>query len=298
MKKRVSQILKKSSIFLGLLIGSITFAVIIYNIYIHFSINAEEKNILVQKTFLSLQGNGHPPAILFLHGFGGSPKDIEPLVEAIKQKNYAFKAILLSGHGTSPRDLKDIKMEEWLNDAISSFKELKNQYSRVVVIGFSMGGALALSVAANYDVEKLVLLSPYFKVKQQWYYFGKPEDWANKVSPFIPYYKKLKIGQINDPDGIKKFSAYWHQPTKAIKELSKLGRYAIEQAEKVTCETLWVHSQGDIVADFEMSQTIFTSLPSTKKQFIELQKSNHIILYDYDSRYVIKNVISFLGGGE
>jgi esterase/lipase len=143
-----------------------------------------------------------------------------------------------------------------------------------------------------------VLLSPYFEVKEEWYYFGKPEAWAVRMSRIKHFVKKLKIGQIKDPDGLKRYDAYEYLPLKAIGELPKLGAFAKEKAKKVTSEILWIHSSGDIVADYEESRKSFDSIPSKKKRFISYERSNHIILYDYDSRDAIKQIIQFLTGKE
>ncbi|MFC1692155.1 alpha/beta hydrolase, partial [Candidatus Latescibacterota bacterium] len=214
--------------------------------------------------------------------FGGSPVDLKPLTDALEKGDHAFRSIILPGHGTTPKDLKDVTVDEWLKESFSAYKELKKEYNEVSVVGFSMGGAIALFIAAEKDVNKLVLISPYFKVKEKWFYFGKPEKWANRLTKIIPFVKKPKIGQINDPDGLKRYVAYKSLPTKSIGELSKIGSIATDKGKSVTCETLWIHSKGDIVADFQLSKEVYKSIPSKKKYFIEYNKSNHIILYDYD----------------
>jgi alpha-beta hydrolase superfamily lysophospholipase len=137
------------------------------------------------------------------------------------------------------------------------------------LLAFLWGGAIAISTAAENDVSKLVLISPYFKVRQRWFYFGKPEDWARRLARIIPYVKKPKVGQINDPDGLEMYIAYRHLPTKSISELSKVGYSAVRKAKDVKCDTLWMHSTSDIVADFQLSKKVFESIPAKKKHFVQ-----------------------------
>ncbi|MFX0200892.1 MAG: alpha/beta hydrolase [Candidatus Hodarchaeota archaeon] len=250
----------------------------------------------IQQKLSQINNDGNSPAVLLIHGFGGSPLDVKPLCDALRKRGYAFRAILLPGHGTTPRDLKDIKGGDWVEKTSQSYEYLRQKYDDVSVVGFSMGGAIGISIAAEKDVRKLVLISPYFKVRERWFYFGKPENWAQRLARIVPFVKKPKIGQINDPNGLKRYIAYRNLPTKSVHELSKLGRSAVERAKDVRCETLWMHSKSDIVADFKLSKKVFETVPSMKKHFVEYERSNHIILYDYDHMDAINKAILFLEG--
>jgi carboxylesterase len=258
----------------------------------------KEENSLVnggiQQIFSEIRNDGSSPAVLLIHGFGGSPVDVKPLCDALRKRGYAFHAVLLPGHGTTPRDLKNIKETDWLNATRRAYEQLKQEYGAVSVVGFSMGGAIAVSIAAENDVSKLVLISPYFKVRQRWFYFGKPEDWARRFARIVPYVKKPKAGQINDSNGLERYIAYRNLPTKSISELSTLGRSAVKKAEDVRCDTLWMHSKSDIVADFQLSKEVFETIPAKKKHFVQYEKSNHILLYDYDRIDAIDKAVSFL----
>ena len=250
----------------------------------------------IQQKFSEIRKQGMTPAVLLIHGFGGSPVDVKPLTDSLEKYGYAFHAIVLPGHGTTPKDLKHVTKSDWLEKAFSAYEKLKQEHGEVSIVGFSMGGAIGLSIAAEKEVSKLVLISPYFKVKEQWFYFGKPEIWAKRLNKIMPFVKKPKIGQINDPDGLRRYIAYSNIPTKSISELSKIGRLAEAKSKDVTCEILWIHSKKDIVADFELSKKVFNTIDTKKKCFLEYNKSNHVILYDYDHTDVINKIMSFLKG--
>lgn len=250
----------------------------------------------LEDRFPELHFEGRSPAVLLIHGFGGSPIDMKPLADELRKNGTAFNAIVLPGHGTTHKDLENIVMKEWLYASFSAYDEMKKQYDEVYIVGFSMGGALALCIAGERDVNRIVLLSPYFRVKEKWYYFGSPEEWALRFNDIMHFIQKPKTGQINDPAGLQRYAAYEYLPLKTISELSKLGEFAKKKAKNVRSETLWIHSTGDIVADFDMSKRVFDSIPSKKKHFQKYEKSNHIILYDYDSEDAIRRIVSFLGG--
>ena len=261
------------------------------------SMNAEERTLAdseVAAQFSEIRNTGRPPAVLLIHGFGGSPFDLKPVADALAQRGCALRAIVLPGHGSSPRDLRGVKKSAWLKAAQEAYEELKEEYGEVSIIGFSMGGAIALCLAAENPVERLVLVSPYFQVSPRWYCPGRPETWAARLSGIIPFVKKPKIGQINDPKGLESYMAYRHLPTDAVAELAAVGSSARDQAKHVRCDTLWIHSSGDVVADFTVSKEVFESLPAARKRFVEYRRSNHVILYDFDRESTVHEVVSFV----
>ncbi len=238
-----------------------------------------------------------PDAVLLIHGFAGTPHDVRPASDALEQNGIPNRAITLPGHDTTPREMKNSDMEQWLDAARSGFAALTKEYANVAVVGFSMGGALSLIVASENPVCRLVMLNPYFRVRPRWYYFGQPEAWARRLDSILGYVKKPRVGFINDREGKKRYGAYPQYrfiPTKCVRHLVEIGRLAMECVPKVTADTLWFHSTGDDVADFAFSRSAFGRIPSKQKQFIELSRSNHIVLYDYDASDVVDRVIDFL----
>lgn len=219
---------------------------------------------------------------------------MKPLADELRKRGIAYNAITLPGHGFRPRDLENITMSQWLEASFKEYDAMKKEHGDVYIVGFSMGGAIAICIAAQREVSRLVVLSPYFRVEEKWYYFDSPEDWALRLSKVMDFVRKVKIGQINDLRGIEKYNAYEYLPLKTISELSRLGERAAEKAAQVRSATLWIHSEDDIVADYEMSKDIYETVPADDKEFVTYHKSNHIILYDYDSRDAIKEILSFL----
>jgi len=234
--------------------------------------------------------------IMLIHGFGGSTVDVKPLTDIFDSLGVNYYSLMLEGHGTNPEDLKDVKHETWIEDSFSKYDSLSQKYDRVSLIGFSMGGAISIILSSEREVHKLTVLSPYFEVHKKWYYFGKPEIWARRFSSVIHYIKKLKKGQINDPKGLEKYSAYSRVPLQAVGELTKVGKAALRRTADVSCPILWIHSKSDIVSNFSLSKKSFDRVTSAEKLFIEYSNSNHIILYDYDSNDAINEILRFMSG--
>jgi 2-succinyl-6-hydroxy-2,4-cyclohexadiene-1-carboxylate synthase len=107
---------------------------------------------------LKLAGSGQP--LVLLHGFTGSAVNWEPH-SAIFSKHYTTIAIDLLGHGgsDSPANPGRYSMERCVEDLIAVFDQLAVE--RVNLLGYSMGGRVALHVAATHPerVRALVLES-------------------------------------------------------------------------------------------------------------------------------------------
>lgn len=102
--------------------------------------------------------------ILFIHGFTGSTREIQPLVDYLTEHSgdYIYALPTLTGHGVELK-LKGARSAHWFRDVENAYRLLAKKVDDIVVVGFSMGGVLALYLALRYKVKKLVLLSPAIK---------------------------------------------------------------------------------------------------------------------------------------
>ena len=276
---------------------------LLYNAYVRHTIRKEENlyNIKGNEAYFKFaerKGDGRSPAVLLIHGFGGSPYDFKPLTDELEKQGIAFHAILLPGHGTSPRNLTNVTEEEFLKYSLNALDKLKEKYGEISVVGFSMGGTLAINLAEEREVNKLILFGPYLDITRKWYYLGKPEKWAKRLYPILPYVGKIKIANINDPAGLKRYDSYKHLPVKTVLEMEKLSHKAGENIDKIHCSILWFHSRHDIASDYNSAKSFFEKIPSRRKNFIEYTRSNHMILYDYDAQDAIRRTLAFLNRGE
>jgi 2-succinyl-6-hydroxy-2,4-cyclohexadiene-1-carboxylate synthase len=89
-----------------------------------------------------------PPGVLFLHGFMGSSADWQDVVAAICDRASCI-APDLPGHGASPGLTPEAyTMEGSAQAVIHTLDEL--EVERPVIVGYSMGGRLALYLALRY----------------------------------------------------------------------------------------------------------------------------------------------------
>lgn len=139
---------------------------------------------------------GGEPAALLIHGFPATPLEIRPLAEALQQAGWTAQGLLLSGYGPELADLERRGCRDWLDAIETALRVLQAAHSPVLLIGYSMGAALSIAVAADHPPDGLVLLAPFWRL-------GSALQCAigAVVRPFLPrYVRLLRWTDLGDPD--------------------------------------------------------------------------------------------------
>ena len=96
----------------------------------------------------AVSGSAHHTAVLFLHGFMGSSADWREVMTALEDRAFCI-AVDLPGHGASLELTPEAYTIEGAAQAvIGTLDEL--EVGRPVMVGYSMGGRLALYLALRY----------------------------------------------------------------------------------------------------------------------------------------------------
>jgi len=104
-------------------------------------------------------GDSESPTLCFLHGFMGASSDWTPIVEELEDRFHCL-AVDLPGHGQSLGQPDEMHSVEGATEAVVEVLEAEDVDS-CVLVGYSMGGRVALSLALRFPglVERLVLES-------------------------------------------------------------------------------------------------------------------------------------------
>lgn len=112
--------------------------------------------------------------VLFIHGLWKDPVQwaTNPgtaYMEAALEESANVMALHLAGHGNEWRNARQVTAATWLEQARASLRELSRRSERVIVVGQSTGGALALRLATDSETKQqvhgLVVIEPAFKVQ-------------------------------------------------------------------------------------------------------------------------------------
>ncbi len=228
-----------------------------------------------------------PSACYIIHGFTGSPYEMQELGKYLASQGITAVADILPGHGTSPDDCNSKVYQDWIDSVREGYDRLSAEKEEVFVIGFSMGGALTLNLAIERDIPGIVLYAPIIKHKK----------WTVYLTPFVaPFkeYEEKKQFYKNEKNKPKIFYGYSVYPMKAVAEVVKLTWRVRMKLGQVTSPTLIMHSKADIAVPYENGQYVYDWINSEDKQLISYEHSAHALMADCDKINVWEETAKFL----
>jgi carboxylesterase len=111
---------------------------------------------------------GKNRAALLIHGFPGTPAEMRPLGLNLRDLGWTVNGLMLPGFGADIGTLHQRRFCDWTGAVTASVLKLQQDHEAVVVIGYSMGGALALHAALDHRITGLVLLAPFWSLGDSW----------------------------------------------------------------------------------------------------------------------------------
>lgn len=115
----------------------------------------------IQPIFLE----GAKQTFLLLHSFTGNANEMKGLAQYLHTLGHTCYAPNLGGHGQTPTELMQASMAEAYSSAEDAFQLLLNEgHENIVIVGQSLGGLMAMRMAALPQCAALaVLSSPVFE---------------------------------------------------------------------------------------------------------------------------------------
>ena len=245
-----------------------------------------ENKILPGGEAIRVKGNGF--GVLMLHGFSSSPYEMKFLAKSLSNNGYYIEVPILRGHSTTPDDLKNTIWTDWFGDAKKALFALRKNCKKIVVVGLSTGASLALHLAAHYQVEGVVALSPAIMLQ------SKKLKLLPLISPFKKYHYKKDGPDILDKEQRNLSVGYNKIPVKSIKQLLKFYNHVKDDLPDVYVPLLLMHSKKDHVIDLRGVRYIHDTVSSSHKIMLELQKSFHVITLDVEKEIVFREVNKFI----
>ena len=232
--------------------------------------------------------SGGKTAVLLIHGYTGSPRELFWLGTQIYSAGYTVSIPRLPGHGTNKDDFVASDWKDWLRCVYDEYINLQESYETVYVGGLSMGGILTVLIAAKFNPEKIFLCAPAFVAS----------DSRIKLTPFVKYFvKTIKADGkpfYSEPEFYELVKDYciYNYIDKAA-DLYTLQKMAIKQLPNIQSKTLTVLSKADQSVPFSEKKLI-DRLLKAPNEYLILENSSHIVTDDVDRETVAQRIIQFL----
>ena len=226
---------------------------------------------------LLLEGRSRDLGVLLLHGFPAAPSEMEELARYLARQGVRVYVPRLKGHGTSPDDLATRTRHDWIESADEGYALLDNSCRRVAVCGFSLGGGLALDLAARVPgVAGIVAISPPLRLQR----------FSSRLAPVVDRWNRLldlahvqegKVEYVETSPEHPEIN-YSRLPVAAVAELERFMEQVEERLPAVRTPTLVIQGDGDPVVDPSGARRLFDRLGTPHKEFRAFDRDRHGIL--------------------
>jgi carboxylesterase len=235
------------------------------------------------------------PSCLVLHGLGGGPYEMEPVIASLREAKLRVSAPTLPGHegsGTMPPSL----WRDWAAVAENAYDELAAVGAPVVVLGFSTGGTLALRLATRRNVARQVLLAPFLAIRYTGLIPLHPRSYLRHLAQLIPNLPRrppavrdrVMRNWVSEQDSYDTFSLH---ATLSALELIEEVKPIVSQ---VDVPTLIMQGRLDTVVEPVNATWLYRNLGSVDKRLVSLAHSDHLLALDREREQVIDTVLSFV----
>lgn len=231
---------------------------------------------------------GGEVGVLLCHGFTGSPQSLRPWAEYLAERGLTVSLPLLPGHGTRWEDMQLTGWQDWYAEVDRELRALVERCEQVFVAGLSMGGALALRLAAKHGdaVSGIVVVNP-----------------ANKVHGLSAYALPVARHLVRTTKGIASDIAkegstelgYDKVPLHAAHSLRNFFRLVDSELPQVTQPLLLLHSPQDHVVPPVDSARILGRVSSRDVREVLLEQSYHVATLDHDADRIFEESLAFIG---
>lgn len=230
---------------------------------------------------------GGEVGVLLCHGFTGCPQSLRPWAEHLAGHGLTVSVPLLPGHGTRWEDMQLTGWHDWYAEVDRELRALRERCTHVVVAGLSMGGALALRLAARHGagVDGVVVVNP-----------------ANKVHGLAAYALPVARHLVRTTKGIASDIAkpgasevgYDRVPLHAAHSLRAFFRVVDGELPQVTQPLLLLRSPQDHVVPPADSARVLSRVSSTDVKEVLLEQSYHVATLDLDADRIFEESLAFI----
>jgi carboxylesterase len=234
---------------------------------------------------------GGKVGVLLLHGFTGTPRDLVNLAGRLHDNGLTVSVPRLPGHGTNGSDFLQSGWRDWLRASVDAYADLKARCEAVHLVGFSMGGIIAVLLAARFSVTRLVLLAPALRTRSRLLAF----------TPFVKLFiRRMRWPYVpkegfDDPDLAVLAREYWQwRYSSQAASLLHLKRMSRRLLSRVTADTLTIVGDADGSVPVSVIQLIEGKISAARKRHLVIENGAHLILAGEEGGRVADEVVQWL----
>jgi len=230
--------------------------------------------------------------VLLLHGFTSSLATVDRLASPLEERGIPYALPTLRGHGTRSEDLRGVTWHHWYEDGERALDALLDRCARVVVMGLSMGGLVALHLAALRPerLAGVALVAPALRLNIAGAGLIPLLARTGRHAAVDPRRafadRSLATDSTNYPD----------VPIAAVHSLIQFGKLVERELPRVHVPLLILYPPRDRVVRPESARIIHdrSGTPAAQKRLLAFARSGHEMLQDRQRDEVIAAIMAFI----
>ncbi|MEJ7800346.1 MAG: alpha/beta fold hydrolase, partial [Ilumatobacter sp.] len=226
--------------------------------------------------------------VVVLHGFTGNPSSMRGVADSVVAAGFDIEVPRLPGHGTTIDDMLPTGWSDWMAETERVIDEIGQRVARIVLVGQSMGGTLALAAAFEHpELAALVCINPATRARD--------EMTMAMIDEFIDDGLEVVPGEgsdIADPESSD--IAYDGTPLRPIRSLVVDGIVPIADryGELTIPLRLFTSRQDHVVEPADSEFLVATYGGAVEHSWLE--RSYHVATLDHDRAFIMDETLAFI----
>jgi len=241
----------------------------------------------------------HPLGVLILHGFSSSLDCVSCVEPPLQALGLPTRMPVLRGHSAeSPDALRGVIWKDWVADAEVALRDLLTEAERAIIFGHSMGGLVALTLAAEQGqvIDSIVVAAACVQLTS-------PFAPGRSLHFLTPLVARLlgKVGMppnYADPELARYDTNYPWVPADAAVSLFQFSKAARQRLPEVRLPTLIIQSRNDSTVAPESAEIIYhgISTPQAEKHLVWFETTEHEMFRDCEREAAAETVVNWVQG--
>ena len=236
--------------------------------------------------------DGADTAVMFIHGFMGSPDQFEDMAETVHSLGCACISVLLPGHGCGIDGFVKFGERQWMRHVQNEIDKIKNDYKKIFLVGHSMGGLLALNagMVAENNISGAVLIASPMKIN-----LLNPSAMAQRLRFLrLPRDSEIKTAYMNTYSLTKSKFFYYPLFIRPAASLMRLMKRTKRRLSEVTIPICMFYSKKDETTSYKSARILYDGLCNTQRTVFSLEKSWHVFYSGEEQEIIRAKLIEFI----
>ena len=244
-----------------------------------------------------------PGGVLLIHGFPGTPAEVRGIGQALAEDGWHARGPLLPGFGPDIVNLAEKRRDDWLEAVGGEWEALRADHYPCVLIGFSMGAALALRLAECLPPDRLVLIAPFWRLPG---FLPRLVPVLKLVMPVMRPFKDADFSDLEVRAGFDRLmpgidledpeaQAYIREeitlPLAVIDEVLRLGGEAYRTANSVSSPTLVIQGRDDQMVHPDLTHRLVRRMGGADVIYREIAGDHELIHEHSEQKTIVTGLI-------